>query len=192
MSTYRPHTVASAPSASKPTLESVQRALGFLPNLFATMAESPVTLNGYVALDGVLGQGTLSRADRQVLLTAISSENGCAYCTAAHSTLAGMFKADAAAIAEARGDVDPAGSKLHALTKFTRDVIRNRGQLDHGDLGAFLDAGYTKGQALEVVANIGLKTISNFIVGFADVPLDEQFEAQRWESSTPVTASRAP
>jgi hypothetical protein len=41
MTTYRPHTVYSAPAESKATLEALTKGLGFLPNLFATMAESP-------------------------------------------------------------------------------------------------------------------------------------------------------
>jgi alkylhydroperoxidase family enzyme len=64
---------------------------------------------------------------------------------------------------------------------FAREVIRERGQISDDVLQAFFDAGFTKAQALEVVANIGLKTISNFIDGFAHVDLDAQFEARRWE-----------
>ena len=181
MTIYRPHMVSSAPASSKATLEAVQKGLGFLPNLFATMADSPSTLTGYVALDAVLAKGTFSSAERQLLLTTISSENGCPYCTAAHSTLASTFKADEASLAEARGERLPSPTRLGALVAFTREVIRERGQISTDTLQRFFDAGFTKAQALEVVANIGLKTISNFIGGFAHVELDPQFEARRWE-----------
>ena len=178
---YQPHTVSSAPAGSKATLEAMQKAFGFIPNMFATIAESPAAVNGYVALENVLAKGTLSSAERQILLTTISSENGCLYCTAAHSTLAGALRADEASVAEARGERAPSATRTGALVAFTREVIRERGQISTGALQSFFDAGFTKAQALEVVANIGLKTISNFIDGFAHVSLDPQFVARRWE-----------
>ena len=51
----------------------------------------------------------------------------------------------------------------------------------------FFAAGFSPAQALEVVANVGLKTISNYIDGFAHVPLDAVLEPQRWMSNA-VTA----
>jgi uncharacterized peroxidase-related enzyme len=179
MAQYAPHTVASAPEGSKATLEAIEKELGFLPNLFATMGESPETLNGYVGLEAVLARGTFGAVERQLLLTAISSENGCGYCVAAHSTLASLFKADAAAIAGARGEATQADPRLRALTTFARAVVRERGHVGNDALDEFLRAGFTKAQALEVVANVGYKTISNFIVGFAHPSLDAQFQAQR-------------
>lgn len=179
--TYKPHTVSSAPAGSKATLEAMKKAFGFIPNMFATIAESPAAVNGYVALENVLAKGTFSPAERQLLLTTISSENRCLYCTAAHSTLAGAFKADETSLAEARGESVPSATRTGALVEFTREVIRERGQIGAATLQRFFDAGFTKAQALEVVANIGLKTISNFIDGFAHVQLDSQFEARRWE-----------
>ena len=179
MSHYVPHTVASAPEGSKATLETITKGLGFLPNLFATMAESPETLNGYFGLEAVLARGTFGAAERQLLLTAISSENGCSYCVAAHSTLASLFRADASAIAGARGEATSADPRLHALTTFARAVVRERGHVGDEALEDFLRAGFTKAQALEVVANVGYKTIANFINGIAHPALDAQFEAQR-------------
>ena len=178
MSQYASHTVASAPEGSKATLEAIEKGLGFIPNLFATMSESPEALNGYVGLEAVLARGSFGAAERQLLLTAISSENGCGYCVAAHSTLASLFHADGQSIASARGEATPADPRLRALTTFARAVVRERGQVGDEALEEFVRAGFTKAQALEVVANVGYKTIANFIAGFAHPPLDAQFEAQ--------------
>jgi uncharacterized peroxidase-related enzyme len=179
MSPYALHTVGSAPEGSKATLAAIEKGLGFIPNLFATMAESPEALNGYVGIEAVLARGTFGAAERQLLLTAISSENGCGYCVAAHSTLASMSHADAQALAGARGEATLADPRLRALTNFARAVVRERGFVGTEALDEFLGAGFTKAQALEVVANVGYKTISNFISGFANPPLDAQFEPQR-------------
>ncbi len=49
----------------------------------------------------------------------------------------------------------------------------------------FVGAGFTPAQAMEVAANVGLKTISNYIDGFAEITLDDALVPQRWEP-TPV------
>jgi uncharacterized peroxidase-related enzyme len=184
------HTSRSAPAASQAALAATERALGFLPNLFATMSESPETLRGYLALEDVLAHGTFTSAERQLVLVATSTANGCAYCAAAHSTLAGAFHASADALAAARGSVHADDTHTDALIAFTHTATRERGHVEPEALERFLAAGFTAAQAMEVVANIGLKTISNYIDGFAHVPLDAAFAAQRWEAplDSPVAA----
>ena len=93
MSRFAQYTIANAPEPSKPLLARVHKALGFVPNLYATFAESPAVLEGYLALSGSLDKGALSPVERQLVEIAVSTENRCAYCVAAHSTIAGMFKA---------------------------------------------------------------------------------------------------
>ena len=175
------HTVDSAPAATRDALAGVERALGFVPALFATMAASPEALLGYMALDSVLAKGSFDPAERQVLLTAVSAANGCVYCTAAHSTFAASLGAEPADIAAARGERDISGGATGALIAFVHAVVHERGHVGPVALNEFIDAGFTPAQALEVVANVGLKTISNFIHGFVPVPLDADFAPHRWE-----------
>lgn len=177
---FKQHSTATAPEESRSGLEAVNNALGFVPNLFATMAESPVALNGYLGLDAVLANGTLTAAERQVVQTAVSSANGCAYCTAAHSTFATRLRAPRDAIAAARGDGRASDPRTDALVQFIQSVVRTRGHIAPEELEAFMEAGFTAAQALEVVAHIGLKTISNYIDGFARIPLDAAFQAWAW------------
>src|SRR5207302_8714199 len=80
MATFTQYTIANAPEASKPLLEQVDKALGFIPNLYATFAESPALLEGALALDAGLDQGALSGVERQLVKIAVSTENGCTYC----------------------------------------------------------------------------------------------------------------
>src|SRR3954470_2325622 len=47
MSTYRIHTIESAPERSRPVLRELQQAFGFIPNVAAAMAESPVLIDGF-------------------------------------------------------------------------------------------------------------------------------------------------
>lgn len=178
---FKQYTAADAPAASRPALQNVEKALGFVPNLFATLAESPVALEGYLTLDGILAKGTFTGAERQLIQAAVSSANGCAYCAAAHSTFAGRMRAPEDAIAAARGEGTASDPKVDALVRFIHAVVEARGHIPPEQLESFIAAGYTPAQALEVVAHVGLKTISNYIDGFASFPLDTAFQARRWE-----------
>ena len=73
MSRFAQYTIANAPESSKPILARVHKALGFVPNLYATLAESPAVLEGYVALSGSLDKGALSPTERQLVEIAVST-----------------------------------------------------------------------------------------------------------------------
>jgi alkylhydroperoxidase family enzyme len=85
-------TIETAPEASRPLLESVQKSLGFVPNLMATYANSPAVLQGYLSLDSAFRKSSFTRAEQQVILLTASVENDCDYCAAAHATVAGEGK----------------------------------------------------------------------------------------------------
>lgn len=174
------HTLTSAPEAARPLLEQVHKSLGFVPNLYATLAESPAVLQGYLGLSATLGKGTLTPAEQELLHVAISAENGCAYCVAAHSTLAGMKRIDPGTVEDVRTGRVLADPKRNALVALAREAIRRRGLVSDPTMTAFLDAGYTSAQLLEVMAHIGLKTIANYLNNLADTPLDPAFQSQAW------------
>lgn len=181
MSRFAQYTPEDAPIASRPLLRSIGKSLGFIPNLFATFAESPAALEGTLALDAALEKGTLTKIERQLVKIAVSRENGCAYCVAAHSTIAGMLKARAEVITAVRTGVAVADAKLDALITFARAVVREKGFTGDEAIADFLAAGYTKAQLLEVVGVVAVKTFDNYVHALTHAPLDRAFEPQRWD-----------
>ena len=180
---FKLHDLQSAPEASKATLESVQRSFGFLPNLMRTFAESPVALQSYLAVSALFDKSDFTPAERQVILLAVSSANQCEYCVAVHSTIAkNMVKVEPAIVDGLRTRASLSDAKLDALAKFTQLMVKERGYANEAGLQAFLDAGYTKRHALEVIVAIGLKTISNYTNHLTHTPLDTQFQGEKWES----------
>ena len=125
---FQPLTVATAPEASKPILEGIQKGYGFIPNLMATFANSPTVLQGYLAMDGAFEKGTFTPVERQLILLAASDENKCEYCVAAHSTIAKAFlKAPAETISAVRDGKPLADKKQNALVNLVREIVRERG-----------------------------------------------------------------
>ncbi|MEM7247031.1 MAG: carboxymuconolactone decarboxylase family protein [Acidobacteriota bacterium] len=187
--TFPQHTLETAPTESRPHLETVKKAYGSIPNLMATFAGSPALLEGYLALGDIFDSLTAFDAtERQVVLLATSYENECDYCMAAHTAIAGMQGVDADVIESLRKGEPLADTKLRALHDFTQAVVAKRGWVEDDDVQAFITAGYTKRHVLEVVLGVGLKTLSNFTNHVAQTPLDAQFKKFEW-SRPAATAS---
>jgi uncharacterized peroxidase-related enzyme len=183
MSTFKVHTIASAPSDSKASLEALKQGLGFVPHLAATMAESPTLVNGFVGLRQTLARGELSPVEREIVAIAVSIENDCAYCVAAHSTFAAMAGADESALAAARSGTAPEDARLAALYTFARRVVTQRGYATPEDVEAALDSGLSRAALLEAIAQIGHTTIANLAHNLSDAPLDAEFAPQAWAAT---------
>lgn len=167
------------PDGSRPLLEKVKKGFGFVPNLFAAFSNSPILLEGYLGLDATYGKATLSPAERQLVLLAASVVNECAYCTAAHSTVAkGMLKVPAAVVTAVRAGQPVADAKLNALVNLARELVGGRGHVATATIQSFLDAGYRSDQIGEVLIGVALKTISNYTHHLSPVEIDPAFKAE--------------
>ena len=183
MSGFTLHTRESAPEGSRLTLSGAEKNFGFVPNLLGIFAESPAALKGYLALAGQIEQSSFTATEAQVVLLSASFENDCTYCVAGHSAIA-LGQGVPADVVAALRDGTPLPARLEALRYFTRSVVRKRGHLEPGELETFLAAGFTKGQVLEVILGVAMKTLSNYTNHITETPLDAAFQDHAW--SKPV------
>lgn len=171
----------SAPAASKAQLRTVKSRYGFIPNVMGELAASPTALEAYSSLSSLYGQSGLTAAEQQVVLLTTSYENNCSYCMAVHSTVSlnvGLEREALIAIREGRMiETDP---RLEALRQFTRAVVRERGLVERSDVDAFLRAGFTKANVLDVITGVTLKNMSNYVNHIAETEIDEAFRAMSW------------
>ena len=65
--------------------------------------------------------------------------------------------------------------------KFSPQVSRSSGQITTGAFEAFIEAGYTMQNALEVIMGIAIKTMSNFTNSVVGPPLDDAVKAYKWK-----------
>lgn len=178
--TYPIHTIETAPDTAKAMLADSRKAYGFVPNLHAVMAGAPALLKAYRRVGELFDETSFTLAERQVVLLTVSYENNCEYCVAAHSAIAGMQKVPSDVVQAIREGQPIADQKLQALRRFTAAVVASRGLPSDTDTQAFLSAGYSRAQILEVVLGVGMKTLSNYTNHFAETPLDDAFAKARW------------
>jgi len=153
-------------NASQPVQEifsSIQQTYGFIPNLFAYMAEAPTTLKAYLALNALVSETSLSPAQQQVALLAVSVENKCDFCSVAHHATGKMKKASENTLTSVIAQTEIIDPQDRALVTFAQAVTKNRGNPGEAEIDAFLNAGFTKQQILEVILIVSIKTLSNYI-----------------------------
>ena len=182
MTDFPRHTPATAPAPAGERLAAIQKAWGFIPNLHATLAESPVTLEGYDTLFGLVGRSSLTPAEQQVAYLTVSRIHECEYCVSGHTVLAGQAHLDAASIDALRDGTKLPDAKLQALAAFTQQVVEQRGEVAPGAVEAFLAAGFTRAQVLEVVLVVATKTISNYVNHLTATPFDAFMQKTLWHA----------
>lgn len=178
------HTHETAPENSKSVLQNVEKAYGFLPNLIAIFAESPAAAEAYPALSGFFDKSGFTPTERQIVLMTNNRLNNCTYCMAAHTTISKMQSVPDDVLQALRDGTALADPKLEALRVFSIKMNENRGFVEKADLDAFLAAGYTKANVLEVVLGMALKVMSNYTNHVANTPLDDAFKAAEWSAET--------
>lgn len=163
----------------KPTLEGIHKKFGKIPNIVGAMANAPVTLQNYAALGANFAQAGFKPLEQQIIFLTISVENGCDYCTAAHSTaLKSGFKLPAEIVAAIR-DKAPTGEAKHdALITTVRELVTRKGYLAVETREAFFAAGYTQTQLIDLLSAIAMKTLTNYLDHLAEVPLDPAYAAE--------------
>jgi AhpD family alkylhydroperoxidase len=180
MASFPTHTPDTAPEAARATLAGIKAGWGFVPNLHAKLAEAPVALDAYNGLFDAFGKTSLTAAEQQVAYLTVSAIHECEYCVSGHSVLAKGAGLDAATVEALREGATLPDAKLEALRAYVAAMVNLRGRVPPGVLEAFLDAGYTSRQALELLVAIAAKTISNYANHLTGTPLDGFMAKTAW------------
>jgi uncharacterized peroxidase-related enzyme len=181
------HTPKTAPEGSRFVLEGAEKKNGFVPNLLGVLAESPAALQAYSNLSGALQHNSaFSSAEQQVLFLAISLENQCNYCMAAHSAIASNGVLTNDQIKSLREGCPLDDPKLEALRRFGTSVVARRGLIPDAEVEAFINAGYTQRHVLDVVAAVALKTLTNYTNHLNETEVDEAFAQFAWSPASRV------
>ena len=164
-------TVENTPAASQPILEAVGKQLGVIPNLFKVEALSTAALEAHVGLNGAVNK-TLDVKTRERIALVVSQVNGCDYCLSAHTYLGlNVAKLDASEVAAARQG-HSADAKASAAVAFAKKVTEQRGNVSDADLAAVKLAGFSDAQVIEIVTNVALTMLTNFVNNVAQTDID--------------------
>ena len=177
-------TIDSSRGSGKAMLETAKAQMGFIPNMYANMVNSPGLLETYLlGYNRFRAESGFSPVEQEVVLLTISRFNACTYCMAAHSMIADkMSKVPADVLETLRTGGPLSDSRLAALSLFTHVLLEQRGNPTPAQLGDFKAAGYSDRQVLEIVLAIAVKTLSNYSNHVFHTVVDAPFQKYVWQA----------
>ena len=152
-------------------LDAVNAKLGKVPNIFQTFAHSPAVLNFYMAGSEALGGTSISAALREQIALVVAGKNGCDYCASAHTAIG---KGEGLSDEETQKNLNGQASdeKAQAALDFAAKIVESRANIADADLTALTDAGYSEGEALEIVTVVAFNIFTNYFNHVADTDVD--------------------
>lgn len=170
MSTFQVPKREEVSGNNQAIFDNLEKALGFVPNLYATYAHSENALQNYLSLSGA--KTSLTAKQKEVVNLAVSQVNNCIYCLSAHTAIGKLNGFSDDQILELRGGQATFDAKLDALARLAKNITENRGVTDKEILENFFNNGWTKENLVDTIVLVGDKTISNYLHSTTDVPID--------------------
>jgi uncharacterized peroxidase-related enzyme len=149
--------------------DNLQKALGFVPNLYATIAYSRNGLEKYLAYQNA--KTSLSNKEKEAVNLIVSQVNNCEYCLSAHTVIGKMNGfTDEQVLDIRKGKAsDP---KLNALVQLAAEITKTRGYANPEFADNFFAQGYTNENLVDVILQVSDKTAMNYLHNLTKVAVD--------------------
>lgn len=172
MKTIQTPSLDQVSEKSRTILEQVQKKLGKVPNLYATIGYSSSALQAMLDSETALSHdSSFTAKEREAINLIVSQVNDCAYCLAAHTAVAkmkGFTEEDTIAIRKAQyGD-----EKLNTVILLAQSITANKGAAERDLLDTFFEAGYDEKALVELISLITLRSFTNYVFVNTKVPVD--------------------
>ncbi|MDX1543676.1 MAG: carboxymuconolactone decarboxylase family protein [Christiangramia sp.] len=187
--TYRigldPIELDNANEEQKQFLEKAKKANGMIPNMYKNMVNLPGLQDTYdTGYHHFRKQSGFTPAEQEVVFLTLSMNNGCGYCTAAHSFIADNMSNTPEEVTNAiREGKEVPDAKLKALSEFTEIMNETRGNPTPSQAEKFLEAGYEETHILAIILAQSVKTISNYSNHIFHTEIDEAFAGRKLEKA---------
>lgn len=171
MARIQPLDPQTAPGKSRDILQNLEKAIGFAPNLYKSLAHAPAVLEGFLGFNQALGAGTLSAKLGEQIALAVAGANTCDYCASAHTAIGAKHGLSAEELAaNLRGESsDPA---TQAALTFALAINAREGFVTDEQVQALRDAGYTEEQVVEIFAQTIVNIFTNYFNHLAQTEID--------------------
>lgn len=155
--------------ANQAIFDTLNKALGFVPNLYATIAYSENGLGKYLAYQNA--KTTLSNKEKEAVNLIVSQVNGCVYCQSAHTVIGKMNGFNDDQLLDIRKG-KATDAKLNALVQLAESITKNRGNADAALVDNYFAQGYTDENLVDLILQISDKTAMNYLHNLTKIPVD--------------------
>jgi AhpD family alkylhydroperoxidase len=156
-------------AANQTIFDTLQEAIGFVPNLYAAIGWSKNGLARYLAYQNA--PTTFNNKEKEAINLAVSQANGCLYCQSAHTLLGKMNGFTDEQLIDIRKGKGP-NPKLNALVQLAKNITETRGYADAGPVNDFFAQGYTNEHLVDLILQVSDKTAMNYLHNLTQIPVD--------------------
>jgi uncharacterized peroxidase-related enzyme len=172
--------LAELPDDIRQMILAVQEKAGFVPNVFLTLAHRPAEFRAFFAYHDALmlkDSGSLTKADREMIVTATSARNGCLYCVVAHGALLRIYSknalvADQVAVNHLKADIAP---RQKAMLDFAIKVCLASQDVDDADYAELHKHGFDNEDIWDIAAITAFFGLSNRMANAISMRPNDEF-----------------
>jgi len=173
------------PEDIKAQVLEVQEKAGFVPNVFLALARRPAEWRAFFAYhdalmlkeEGSNPNGTLTKGEREMIVTTTSAANNCLYCVVAHGAILRIYEkkplvADQVAVNYRKADITP---RQRAMLDFAMKVCLRADRIEDADFEALYPHGFDDEDAWDIAAITAFFGLSNRMASFSDMQPNPEF-----------------
>jgi len=152
-------------------LNGVEKKLGMVPNLIATLAQSTALAKAYMSFSQALAGGLISAQLREQIALAVGQANQCGYCLAAHSAIGRSVGLSEDQLRDARTGTSP-DRKSDTALRFARQIVEKQGFVADEDVEDIRHAGYGDSEIAEIIGHVAINMFTNYFNHVAQTEVD--------------------
>jgi uncharacterized peroxidase-related enzyme len=167
------------PSDIRARIEAVQEKSGFIPNVFLMLAYRPEEFRAFMAYHDTLMDkpGGLTKAEREMIVVAVSSYNQCQYCVVAHGAILRVRAKDAriADVLATNYRHADLTARQRAMLDFAVKVSLRAQEVEDSDLEQLRAHGFDDEDVWDIAAVTALFALSNRLAHVLALRPNEEF-----------------
>jgi uncharacterized peroxidase-related enzyme len=180
MTRYPAPELKDVPEDIRARIMEVQEKAGFVPNVFLALARRPAEWRAFFAYHDALmlkEEGSLTKGDREMIVTTTSAANQCLYCVVAHGAILRIYEkkplvADQVAVNYRKADITP---RQRAMLDFAMKVCLRSSEIADADFEALYPFGFTDEDIWDIAAITAFFGLSNRMASFSNMQPNPEF-----------------
>jgi len=172
--------LADLPTDIREKILAVQEKSGFVPNVFLVLSRRPDEFRAFFAYHDALmvkESGSLTKADREMIVTTTSAKNNCLYCVVAHGAILRIYAknplvADQVAVNHHKADITP---RQKAMLDFAVKVCLDSQSVGDQDYAALREHGFDDEDIWDITAITGFFGMSNRMANVTSMRPNHEF-----------------
>ena len=173
------------PEDLKAKVLEVQEKVGFIPHVFLALARRPAEWRAFFAYhdalmlkeEGSNPTGSLTKGEREMIVTTTSAANSCLYCVVAHGAILRIYEkkpllADQLAVNYRKAEIT---ARQRAMLDFAMKVCIHSDKIDDADFAALQAQGFDDEDAWDIAAITAFFGLSNRMANFSGMQPNLEF-----------------